>query len=438
MLSAIRPRSVGVTPTADVSPSSAATTNLAHAPAVAFALVLALLLAVLAWPGAAAAEASSGIVGTVFQDLDRDGVLDPGEPGFGGHRLDLFDAQGQFVRWVDTDAQGRYALPDVAPGTYELRTRSSTWREMRDGWVPTTTGSLLPQQSVEVGSGVVTSDLGWRPIVTSSDVSAPISRAIGPEGLRVEVYNDVVDAGDLYDHIAGEFRLGAEAPHTTVRFGYSTTSMANASIVGSDGDYRSVTIVIWVSYRSWLDQGDRTLAHEYGHAFGEYHTTMVQQDRTWSAYLQARGLADDERVGTSYAWMPTEIIAEDYRQLFASDNAARAGQINTQIPMAEDIPGLREWLATTFVGTDAPVQEPTDPAPTDPAPTDPAVTPEDPAFEPAPDDTVSDPAVEPAPDDTSSDGQKCHPRRGCDGPADSPQEDTTTDTTKKCHPVRGC
>ena len=45
---------------------------------------------------------------------------------------------------------------------------------------------------------------------------------------------------------------------------------------------------------------------------------------------------------------PREMIAEDYRQLFGSANARSGGQINTQIPLASDVPGLRDYLADAF------------------------------------------------------------------------------------------
>jgi hypothetical protein len=354
-------------------------------------MAMSLVLALLPWPGSVASAATGAISGVVFQDLDRDGEQGPGEIGFVDHRLDLYTVDGTFVAWRDTDASGHYTFGDVAPGSYLLRSRGSSWRALRDEWVPTTTGSLRPEQEVIVDDGVVTVDLGWRPLVVSTDLAEPLSTVIGRTGLTVEVYNDAVSAAELYHHLEEHFLLGAEAAVTVLRFGYTTTSMANASIVGVDGDYRSISIVVWVSYRSWLDQGDRTLAHEYGHAFGEYHTTMVQQDRTWTAYLEARGLLGDPRVGSSYAWLPTELLAEDYRQLLASENARSGGQINTEVERAADVPGLETWLRYGFTGTDPepePAPEPTPEPEPEPAP--------EPTPEPEPEPEPG-PAPEPEP-----------------------------------------
>jgi hypothetical protein len=46
------------------------------------------------------------------------------------------------------------------------------------------------------------------------------------------------------------------------------------------------------------------------------------------------------------------MLAEDYRQLFGSPNARLRGQENQDIPPAAEVPGLRVFLSTTFMGAD--------------------------------------------------------------------------------------
>jgi hypothetical protein len=67
-----------------------------------------------------------------------------------------------------------------------------------------------------------------------------------------------------------------------------------------------------------------------------------------SAYLDARGLLGDPRIGTSYAWNPKELIAEDYRQLFGTPGARSARPLNGEIAAAGDVPGLSAFLAGAF------------------------------------------------------------------------------------------
>jgi hypothetical protein len=43
------------------------------------------------------------------------------------------------------------------------------------------------------------------------------------------------------------------------------------------------------------------------------------------------------------------MIAEDYRELFGSASATGGGQMNPDVPLAEDVPGLRDFLASTYM-----------------------------------------------------------------------------------------
>ena len=75
----------------------------------------------------------------------------------------------------------------------------------------------------------------------------------------------------------------------------------------------------------------------------------MQQEPAFAGYLAARGLTGDARVGTTYQWYPAEMIAEDYRELFGSENAKLAWQLNRDIPAPDDVPGLRDWFLNTFM-----------------------------------------------------------------------------------------
>ena len=63
--------------------------------------------------------------------------------------------------------------------------------------------------------------------------------------------------------------------------------------------------------------------------------------------VKARGLAGDTRLGTTYAWAPAEIAADDYRLLFGSEKAisTRPKHMNTAIPDPRSVKGLVDWMA---------------------------------------------------------------------------------------------
>jgi hypothetical protein len=321
---------------------------------------LVILAGVAAWSPPPAPAATSRITGVAYQDLNRDGARQADEAPFSGHRVDLYGAGGAFLQTTLTDAAGQYQFLDLADGDYQVIYDASYWWSMRDDWVPTTTGSLFPKASVHL-AGAAAADFGWRRIVRSTDVNAPISSYVGPNGLAVQSYDDVVSAREIYDAAMQGSLIGAEASTITIRFDYGTGSSTATSVTESNGRYSGYRANVYLAYVNWLDTGDRALFHEYGHAWSQYYAYMVQQDPTYSGYLSARGLLGDSRLGSSYPWEVQEIFAEDYRQLFGTANARTGGQLNGEIPLAADVAGLRDYLAGPY--RQAPLA---DPGPTTP------------------------------------------------------------------------
>ena len=289
---------------------------------------------------------TASISGHAWRDADRDGVMDAGEQPLSDQVVFLFDAQGNRVDGVVTDASGRYSFA-VGGGTYTVRYGESSWRALWDSWVPTTTGTERPERTVTASASAVV-DFGWRPITRSTDIARPLSQATGPEGLRVLSYTDAVDATSVASALTQGSGVGAEAASTVVRFGLGDRSYCATSLSGAPGAWTGQSADCYVDYRSWLEQKDAILFHEYGHAWSGYHEHVTQQDGDWSSYLAARGLAGDPRIGSGYAWYPEELIAEDYRQLLGSPTARAMPQSNSDIPAAEDVPGLADFLRSTY------------------------------------------------------------------------------------------
>lgn len=229
-----------------------------------------------------------------------------------------------------------------------MTTDYTDWSALVTDWVPTTTGgSLAPRHQVAL-NGSAQADFGWRAIVRSSTIGSPITAVTAPSGLKVESYVDAVTAGEVLQ-VASRLLIGAEAPWVTIRFGYGTGGgMTTASYGQANGAYTDYNARVWVPYVSWAMRGDATLAHEYGHAWNGYFATMVQQDDTDAAYVRARGLEGDLRLNSSYSWSVGEMIAEDYRQLFGSAVAQADTQLNREIPPAAAVPGLKDFMLTTY------------------------------------------------------------------------------------------
>ena len=52
------------------------------------------------------------------------------------------------------------------------------------------------------------------------------------------------------------------------------------------------------------------------------------------------------------------MVAEDYRQLFGTANARSGNQVNRDLPPATDVPGLADYLSTTFRTSPVAADEP--------------------------------------------------------------------------------
>lgn len=62
----------------------------------------------------------ASIKGTVYQDLNNNGVQDEGEAGIEGTRVVLTDSDGNIIAETFTDANGDYCFEDLVPGTYKV------------------------------------------------------------------------------------------------------------------------------------------------------------------------------------------------------------------------------------------------------------------------------------------------------------------------------
>jgi hypothetical protein len=329
--------------------------------------------ALAAAPGAHAAAGTGVISGTVFYDTNRNGAQDTGETGLANQGINLLDASGQAqVAYTASDASGHYSFSGLADGDYRIVYDTADWWGLRQNWVPTTTGSIFPRISLRL-AGSATANFGWRAIVRSITYSAPISCYVGSNGLHVNSYDDVVAAKDVYDDLVSGSLVGPEAAYETVAFDYvDNFGDTSTSVSGSAGSYSNYLAVSEVPYISWLDGGDQLLFHEYGLAWSGYYAYIVQQDPSLTGYLKARGIQDDPRLDTSHAWNRSELVSEDYRQLFGTPNAQAAPQENRDLPPAAAVPGLRDYLAVTFTQP-PPITTTASPAPAPPRPPPPTL-----------------------------------------------------------------
>lgn len=301
---------------------------------------------------AAPAMSAGTIGGFVFQEADRDGVFETTDTALTTFTVYLYSGSGTYLGNAKTDASGFYRFTGLADGAYRVALAPVSWNALQADWVPDTTAGIKPTRDVTL-AGTARADFGTRRIVRSTDPAAPISTYVGPSGLTVKSYDDVVTAKELHDRLMTGSLVGAEAARVIVRFDLVQAGFTTSFASQSNGIYTDYNATSDITWAGWL-RGDGELFHEYGHAWSMDYAALVQQDLTLRAYLQARGVYGDARINSSYAWRPGEMIAEDYRELFGSATAQADTQINPDIPLAKDVAGLRSFLSTTFMQTRVP------------------------------------------------------------------------------------
>ena len=71
------------------------------------------------------------VTGEVYNDLNGNGNLDPGEPGLQGWTVNLLDPSGNTVATTTSDANGNYEFDNLFPGTFTIE------EVLQSGWTQT-------------------------------------------------------------------------------------------------------------------------------------------------------------------------------------------------------------------------------------------------------------------------------------------------------------
>jgi hypothetical protein len=138
--------------------------------------------------------AASTVSGVVFQDYNANGVLDPGEPGVPFETV-LITVNG-FIRLTgDTDANGRYVIGGVPPGSYVL-TLDPLFSNFRPG-IDQFTGTLAQRTAVVPGQttvnlGIVLIDSVVPPPQPKADFFSPHPNADADEAFVRGLYHAIL------------------------------------------------------------------------------------------------------------------------------------------------------------------------------------------------------------------------------------------------------
>jgi len=106
---------------------------------------------------------SASIEGTVFEDLNRNGLQDDGEPGIQGQQL-VLDLEGQGMQFTITGEDGSYQFEKLAPLPYRL---AYLWDDNGLTYIPTAPGNPAAQHTGDLENGeILQFDLGMVSLVS--------------------------------------------------------------------------------------------------------------------------------------------------------------------------------------------------------------------------------------------------------------------------------
>ena len=152
------------------------------------------------------------VTGNVYNDLNGNGNLDPGEPGLQGWTLELFNASGNIVASTVSDANGNYEFDNLFPGTFTVSEVSmSGWTQtqpVNPGYYSFTTQSGLDETGLNFGND--------RSATVSGLVYNDISGSGSPSPLDSNLANWTIDLEDTSGNV-----LASVLSSSTGRFSFT-------------------------------------------------------------------------------------------------------------------------------------------------------------------------------------------------------------------------
>ena len=191
-------------------------------------------------------------------------------------------------------------------------------------------------------------------IASRSSATTPLETMTTPEGTVINSYAPQIHVADLYQVLLanglqpwiGLARVdGVDGVKTMVSVGGGTSTAPDGTVT-----YFSLPSTMQINVNDWTAHPNFSIGHEYGHVWADYYRWTYWQG-SWAAYLDARGLTGDPRLDSGGCWYIEEIIADDYRQLFAAPETTPGviiARFNPDIPIASAVPGLREFLGMAW------------------------------------------------------------------------------------------
>ncbi|WP_157202565.1 Ig-like domain-containing protein [Calidithermus chliarophilus] len=242
----------------------------------------------------------------------------------------------------------------VDGGAYRLAQGTANWSFTLDTTGLGNGAHTLTVRATDTSGNTASASLG---VNVSNSTSLPPGvkeQLVTPEGVTIQIFSDVSGwtAQQIYDLLRpNAYELERVGPSLTVKVQTTYPSSTATSVSQSGGLYTGFRATLYLQAKAgyaFTDRPDAVLAHEYGHVWTLYHLYLSRQG-DWSSYLNARGIAGDPRLDSSYNWSRTEMIADDYRMLFGTPTAiAQMAYINPDVADPREVSGLKDFFQNVW------------------------------------------------------------------------------------------
>ena len=192
---------------------------------------------------------TTSLSGSVYKDVDANGVIDSGDIGLGGVTITLRDSSNNVIATAVTNPDGTYSVTNLAPGSYSVtETQPTGYGSSTPNVIPTvvvplagisninfgeTTGSLAGHVYVATTNdgvrqaGETTGISGVTVTLTGTDVNGPVSRSTS---------TDATGAYSFADLLAGTYAVTETQPggYTDAIDSVGTVNATTQGTLGND------------------------------------------------------------------------------------------------------------------------------------------------------------------------------------------------------------